>query len=38
MRNVMIIATIPLGLLVSAAWTAFLAFELFKFVASFFGL
>ena len=36
MRNIVIVATIPFGVLITAAWTAFLAFELFKFVASFF--
>ena len=36
MRNMVITATIPVGLLISAAWVAFLAFELFKFAASFF--
>jgi hypothetical protein len=36
MRSVVVIATIPLGLLASAAWLAFLAFELFRFVISFF--
>jgi hypothetical protein len=36
MRNIVVTATIPVGLLISAAWVAFLAFELFRFVASFF--
>jgi hypothetical protein len=36
MRNIVVTATIPVGLLVSAAWIAFLAFELFKFAATFF--
>ena len=34
MRNALVVATIPVGLTASAAWTAFLAFELFEFVAS----
>jgi hypothetical protein len=36
MRDILVNATIPFGLATSAAWTAFLAFELFKLVASFF--
>ena len=32
MRNVLIDATIPVGLTASAAWTAFLGFELFELV------
>jgi hypothetical protein len=36
MRNIVVTATIPVGLLISAAWVAFLAFELFRFVAFFF--
>ena len=36
MRNIVVIATIPVGLITSAAWIAFLAFELFRFVAYFF--
>ena len=30
MRDVLVVATIPVGLVASAAWTAFIAFELFK--------
>jgi hypothetical protein len=36
MRDILVVATIPLGLFASAAWTALLAVELFRFVASFF--
>jgi hypothetical protein len=36
MRNIVVVATIPFGVLIAATWAAFLAFELFKFVASFF--
>jgi hypothetical protein len=36
MRDILISATIPFGLGTSAAWTAFLAFELFTWFASFF--
>ena len=36
MRNIVVTATIPVGLLISGAWVAFLAFELVRFVASFF--
>jgi hypothetical protein len=36
MRDILISATIPFGLATSAAWTGYLAFELFKMVASFF--
>jgi hypothetical protein len=36
MRSVVVVATIPFGVLITAAWAAFLAFELFRFVASFF--
>jgi hypothetical protein len=36
MRDVFVNATIPFGLAISAAWTAFLAFELVKLAASFF--
>jgi len=35
MRNI-VVTTVPLGLVTSAAWMAFLAFELFRFAASFF--
>ena len=33
MRDILIGATIPLGLVSSAAWTAFLAFELIRLLA-----
>jgi hypothetical protein len=36
MRDILVNATIPFGLDISVAWTAFLAFELFRLVASFF--
>jgi len=36
MRDILVSATIPFGLATSAAWTAFLAFELFRWVASLF--
>jgi hypothetical protein len=36
MRDILVGATIPFGLATSAAWTAFLAFEFFRIVASFF--
>jgi hypothetical protein len=35
LRNALVVATIPVGLTASAAWTAYLAFELFEFVAAF---
>jgi hypothetical protein len=35
-RNVLVVATIPVGLMASAAWIAFLAFELVKLAASLF--
>jgi hypothetical protein len=36
MLNFLIVATVPAGLAASAAWTAFLAYELFELVASLF--
>ena len=30
MRNVLAVATIPVGLIASTAWVAFIAFEFFK--------
>jgi hypothetical protein len=36
MSDILVKATIPFGLATSAAWTAFVAFELFKLVTSFF--
>jgi hypothetical protein len=35
-RDVLVVATIPVGLVASAAWTAFIAFELFKLTLSLF--
>jgi hypothetical protein len=35
-QDVLVIATIPVGLVASAAWTAFIAFELFKLTLSLF--
>ena len=36
MRDILVSATIPFGLAASAAWSAYLAFELIRWVASFF--
>ena len=36
MRNIVVTATIPVGLLISAAWVAFLAFEIFRLLVSYF--
>ena len=36
MRDALIVATIPFGLIASAAWAAFIAFELFKLAQSLF--
>jgi hypothetical protein len=36
MLNFLVIATVPVGLAASAAWTAYLAYELFGLVASLF--
>jgi hypothetical protein len=36
MRNIVVTATIPVGLLASAAWTAFLAFEIFRLLVLYF--
>ena len=35
-RNVLAVATIPVGLIASTAWVAFIAFEFFKLVQSLF--
>ena len=35
-RNVLVVATIPLGLTACATWAAFIAFELFPLAASLF--
>lgn len=36
MRNVLAVATIPVELIASTAWVAFIAFEFFKLVQSLF--
>jgi hypothetical protein len=36
MRNALVVATIPIGLIASAAWAAFIVFELFKLTLSLF--
>jgi hypothetical protein len=36
MRAILTITVIPFGLVISTAWTAFLAFELFKLITSLF--
>ena len=36
MRSILVITTISVGLISNVAWTAFLVFELSRFLASFF--
>jgi hypothetical protein len=36
MRDILVIATIPFGLITGVGWAAFLAFEPFRLFASFF--
>ena len=36
MRNILVVTTISVGLISSVAWTAFLVFELSRFLAFFF--